>query len=109
VGDLKLEWNLEYRLKLGPRLNLAAWTDAGNIWLLKPDPNRPYSEVRWNKIFQDSFLTSGLGVRLDISFLTVRFDYGAVLYAPIFVDGSKWIWQNKLPLWGAVVGFGLPF
>jgi outer membrane protein assembly factor BamA len=109
VGDLKLEWNLEYRLKLGPRLNLAAWTDAGNIWLLKEDPNRPYSEVRWNKIFQDSFLTSGLGVRLDISFITVRFDYGAVLYGPIFVDGSKWIWQNKLPLWGAVVGFGMPF
>jgi outer membrane protein assembly factor BamA len=109
VGDIKLEWNLEYRLKLGPRLNLAAWSDMGNIWLLNPDPNRPYAEIRWNKIFQDSFLTSGVGVRLDIGFLTMRLDYGAVLYAPIFVDGSKWIWENKLPLWGAVVGFGLPF
>lgn len=109
VGDMKLEWNLEYRLKLGPRLNLAVWSDAGNIWLLNPDPNRPNSEIRWNKILQDSYLTSGLGVRLDISFLTLRFDYGAVLYAPIFIDGSKWIWQNKLPLYGAVIGFGLPF
>lgn len=109
VGDMKLEWNLEYRLKLGSRLNLALWSDAGNIWLLKPDPKRPNSEVRWNKIFQDSFLTSGLGIRLNISFITVRLDYGAVLYAPIFTDGNKWIWQNKLPLYGAVVGFGLPF
>jgi hypothetical protein len=109
VGDIKLEWNLEYRIKLGPRINGAIWTDAGNIWLLKEDPARPYSGIRWNKIFQDSYLTSGLGLRIDAGFLMLRFDYGVVLYAPIFIDGYKWIWQNKLPLWGPVIGFGLPF
>ncbi len=109
VGDLKLEWNLEYRKKLGPRLNIAVWSDLGNIWLLKADPYRPYSEVRWNRIFQDSYLTAGAGVRYDIGLLMIRFDYGYVLYAPIFIDGYKWIWQNKLPLRGAVIGFGLPF
>lgn len=109
VGDVKLEWNLEYRKKLGPRLNVALWSDVGNIWLLKPDPYRPYSEIRWNKIFQDSYLTAGAGVRYDLGLLVIRFDYGYVLYAPIFIDGYKWVWQNKLPLRGAVIGFGMPF
>jgi len=109
VGDMKLEWNLEYRVKIAPKLNGAIWTDVGNIWLLKEDPARPYSAVRWNKIFQDSYLTAGLGLRIDAGFLMLRADYGVVLYAPIFIDGYKWVWQNKLPLWGPVIGFGLPF
>jgi hypothetical protein len=109
VGDMKLEWNLEYRIKLGPRLSTAIFADAGNIWLLEPDPSRPLGEIRWNKIFEDSYLTAGVGLRLDVEVLIIRFDYGAVLYSPIFIDGYKWIWENKLPLYGAVIGFGLPF
>lgn len=109
VGDMKLEWNLEYRIKLGPRLSTALFADAGNIWLLEPDPNRPDAAIRWNSIFKDSYLTAGIGLRLDVEVLIIRFDYGAVLYAPIFIDGEKWIWQNNLPLYGAVIGFGLPF
>jgi hypothetical protein len=109
VGDLKLEWNLEYRIHLGLKLYGAIWADAGNIWLLKEDAARPFSGVRWNKIFQDSYLTTGLGLRFDTGFLILRADYGVVLYAPIFIEGYKWVWQNKLPLWGPVIGFGLPF
>lgn len=108
VGDLKLEWNLEYRFRLFWKLNGAIWSDAGNIWLLKEDPNRPGSGVRWGKIFEDSYLTAGVGVRLDVKFITLRFDYGAVIYAPIFPNGLKWLWENKLP-WFPVVGFGYPF
>ncbi|MBD8489513.1 BamA/TamA family outer membrane protein [Echinicola sp. CAU 1574] len=109
VGDLKLEWNLEYRFKIFTKLNGALWSDAGNIWLLEEDPNRPFSGVRWGKLFQDSYLTSGVGLRIDLKYLLLRLDYGAVLYAPIFIDGYKWIWENKLPLHGPVIGFGYPF
>ena len=109
VGDIKIEWNLEYRIKLGVKLSGAIWSDMGNIFLLEEDPNRPYSQIRWNKIFSDSYLTTGLGLRLDLKYLLLRADYGVVLYAPIFVDGYKWIWQNKLPLHGPVISFGLPF
>jgi len=109
VGDIKIEWNLEYRIKLGVKLSGAIWSDMGNIFLLQEDPNRPYSQIRWNKIIQDSYLTTGLGLRLDLKYLLLRADYGVVLYAPIFIDGDKWIWQNKLPLHGPVISFGLPF
>lgn len=109
VGDIKLEMNLEFRFRLGVRLSGAFWSDAGNIWLLKEDTERPGSGIRWNKIIEDSYLTAGAGLRLDLNFLILRFDYGFLLYAPIFIDGYKWIWENKLPLWGAVIGFGYPF
>lgn len=109
VGDIKLEMNIEYRIRLGSRLNAAIWSDMGNIWLLHEDVERPNSGIRWNKIIQDSYLTAGVGLRLDLKFIVLRYDYGALVYAPIFADGSKWIWQNKLPLWGGVIGFGYPF
>ena len=41
VGDVKLELNLEYRFNFNARLSAALFTDAGNVWLLRPDPYRP--------------------------------------------------------------------
>ena len=109
VGDIKIEFNLEYRFNFNARLSAAVFTDAGNVWLLKPDPYRPLGEIRWGKITDDSYLTAGVGLRLDITFLVIRADYGAVLYAPFFEQGQKWLWENKMHLWGPVFGFGLPF
>lgn len=109
VGDIKIEFNLEYRFNFNARLSAAIFTDAGNVWLLRPDPYRPDGEIRWGKIAQDSYLTAGVGLRLDVTFLVLRADYGAILYAPFFQDGHKWLWQNKESLWGPVFGFGLPF
>lgn len=109
VGDIKLEFNLEYRFNFNARLSAAIFTDAGNIWLLRADPYRPNGEIRWGKLAQDSYLTAGVGLRLDVTFLVIRADYGAILYAPFFAEGDKWLWQNKMTLWGPVFGFGLPF
>lgn len=109
VGDIKIELNLEYRFNFNARLSGAIFTDAGNVWLLNPDPYRPGGEIRWDKIARDSYLTAGVGLRLDVTFLILRVDYGAILYAPVLPDGYKWLWQNKAPLWGPVFGFGLPF
>jgi len=109
VGDIKIEWNLEYRLKLGPKIHVAVWTDIGNIWLIEEDPYRPNSAIRWNKIFEDSYLTGGLGLRYDLGFMIARLDYGAILYTPPLEKGERWIWENRLKLYGAVIGFGLPF
>ena len=109
VGDIKIENNLEFRFKIFYILNGAIWSDFGNIWLMKEDPERPRSGIRWNKVFQDSYLTSGVGLRVDLGFLVVRADYGAILYLPVFEEGYRWLWQNKLPLRGLVFGIGYPF
>jgi outer membrane protein insertion porin family len=109
VGDIKMEWNLEYRLKLAPRVSGALWSDLGNIWLLNEDTNRPGSGVRWNKLFQDSYMTAGAGLRIDASFLVLRLDYGLILYAPNLESGTRWVWQNHKPVHGPVLSFGLPY
>lgn len=109
VGDIRLEVNLEYRFPLFYKLYGAIWADAGNVWLFDEDPDRPLTQIRPGKIIEDSYLTAGLGFRLDLDFLVARFDYGAVLHMPPFSDGFKWIWQNKLPLYGPIIGIGYPF
>lgn len=109
VGDIKLEVNLEFRFRISIRVNGAFWSDAGNIWLFKEDPERPGSGIRWGKVAQDSYFTSGTGLRIDLNYLILRLDYGVILYAPVFSDGYKWIWQNNQPLWHGVIGFGYPF
>ena len=109
VGDFKLELNVEYRFPLIWKLNMAVFSDMGNIWLLNPDPNRPGGEVRWNKLAQDSYLTAGLGLRLDIDYLVLRFDVGVPIYLPVVDYGHRWIWQNKSVPWAPVIGIGYPF
>ena len=37
-GDVKLELNAEYRANLYKFLNVAVFTDAGNVWLINDDP-----------------------------------------------------------------------
>lgn len=109
VGDIRIETNLEYRFHLFYKLNGAIWADYGNIWLHEDDPDRPYSGIHWGEIFEDSYLTAGVGARLDFGYFVARLDYGAVLYAPFFIDGYKWLWQHNFSLWGPMIGIGYPF
>ena len=109
VGDIKIENNLEFRFKIWYIFHGAVWSDLGNIWLMNEDPDRPGSGIRWNKLLQDSYFTTGAGLRVDLGFLVVRADYGFILYLPSLPDGYKWLWQNKAPFRGLVFGVGYPF
>ncbi len=111
VGDFKLEFNLEYRFPLVWKINMAYFVDAGNIWLLEPDPNRPWGEVRWGKLVEDSYYTTGLGVRYQSDYIVLRVDVGLALYFPFAVDGQKWVWQTEAYkyAWAPVFAIGYPF
>ncbi|MCF6352642.1 MAG: BamA/TamA family outer membrane protein [Cyclobacteriaceae bacterium] len=109
VGDIKLEFNVEYRMPLLWKLNLAIFADMGNIWLLKPDPSRPEGEIKWNKILQDTYITSGVGLRLDVDYFVLRLDVAAIIHIPIVAEGSRWVWQYKTLIWAPVIGIGYPF
>ncbi len=111
VGDFKLEFNLEYRFPLVWKINMAYFIDAGNIWLLEPDPNRPWGEVRWGKLAADSYYTTGLGLRFQSDYIVLRADVGLALYFPFAVDGQKWVWQSDVLqyAWAPVFAIGYPF
>src|SRR5690606_1896536 len=43
-GDIKLEFNTEYRAKLFSVVHGAVFVDAGNIWLMNKNPLKPGGE-----------------------------------------------------------------
>jgi outer membrane protein assembly factor BamA len=89
-GDIKLEMNAEYRAQLYRIFHGAVFVDAGNIWLWNKDPNRPGAEFS-NKFTNQLAVGTGLGLRLDLSFLVVRADLAFPLRRPAVTEGSPWV------------------
>lgn len=91
AGDIRLDLNLEYRWKVWKYLELAAFTDAGNVWTI-----RDYGDVQQGGVFSKDFYRQiawsyGAGVRIDLSVFVFRIDMGVKLYDPSRLDyGSQW-------------------
>ena len=102
TGTLKLEANVEYRFRIVSDLHGALFVDAGNIWLLKEDKERPGGEFKFNTFAEQIALNTGFGVRYDLGVLVLRLDFGLGLHAPYntgrsgyfnlnpFKDGFAW-------------------
>ena len=114
AGDIKLDLNLEYRVRLVWALELAAFTDAGNIWTIRQYEAQPngaftknfYKEIAWSY---------GVGIRLNFEFLILRLDLGVKLYDPsrLYYDQKQWRtaanglgWKDDMSLHFAI---GYPF
>lgn len=82
TGTFKFEANLEYRFPIVGPLHGAVFLDAGNVWLLKNDPQRPGGLLQGKSFLKDLALGTGAGLRLDISMLVVRADLGVGIHAP---------------------------
>lgn len=102
TGTLKLEMNVEYRFRIIQDLHGAVFVDAGNIWLMKEDPERPGGEIKADTFAKQIALNTGFGIRYDLEFLVLRLDFGLGLHAPYetkrkgyfnlspFKDGFAW-------------------
>lgn len=85
AGDLRLEFNAEYRFSLFSFFRGALFVDAGNIWTLEPDEDRPgaqflFSEQRVQNILAQPFyrqiaVNAGIGLRVDLSYFIFRLDF----------------------------------
>ena len=56
--------------------------DAGNVWTLHEDVNRPGSQFLFDRFFKQIALGTGIGIRYDISFFMIRIDWGIGLHIP---------------------------
>ena len=97
AGDIRLEFNTEFRFTIYKFFKAALFIDAGNIWLLKNDPDRPNAEFRFtrssgqrNSFIDELAINLGLGVRLDFNFFVVRLDAGLPIRDPAFDDNDRW-------------------
>ena len=89
-GDLKLEFSTEYRAKLFSIVKGAAFVDAGNIWLLNADPNKPGAEIS-KDFMKEIAVGAGVGLRFDVSFFILRTDLAFPLRKPYLPDGERWV------------------
>ena len=82
TGDIKLEANVEYRFPIFGDLYGAAFLDAGNVWLMRKDANRPGGQLTLRNFAKSIALGTGAGIRYDLEFLVVRLDLGIAIHAP---------------------------
>ena len=108
TGTLKLEMNIEYRFRIISDLHGALFIDAGNIWLLKEDKERPGGEFKFNTFAEQIALNTGFGARYDLGILVLRLDFGLGLHAPY--DTGRKGYFNLNPLkdgfaWHFAIGY----
>jgi hypothetical protein len=108
IGDAQLEFNFEYRFNIYKFLNGAWFVDAGNIWLRKPDPNKPGADFKLDRFYKEFATGSGFGLRADFSFFIIRLDAAFKLYDPKYAEGNRWTFDKK-PIKGTVVNFGIGY
>ena len=93
TGDIKLEFNTEYRAKLFSIVNGALFVDAGNIWLMNENPDQPNAE--FTKDFMKQIAVGvGAGLRFDFTFLILRTDLAIPIRQPYPVNGDNWVIDN---------------
>ncbi len=103
-GDIKLEGSLEYRNTILRTLFAADWMgvlflDAGNVWIGPRNPGRnpqdPEGRFRFDSLYREIGIGTGMGLRIAWEYLIVRLDFGVKVFDPsrraegLFPDGLR--------------------
>lgn len=88
-GDIKLEFNAEYRMNVYNFINFGVFADVGNIWLVNEDPERPGGKFS-KEWFSELAVGAGFGLRLDFSIMILRLDLAMPLRIPYYEKGERW-------------------
>lgn len=92
-GDIKLGASIEFRSKLFWKFNGAMFVDAGNIWTIREYPEQPGGCFRFDSFSREIAMSYGLGLRLDLGVLVLRFDGGLKAVNPAGTTS-----EERLPL-----------
>ena len=93
-GEIIFETSFEVRKKVLGFLETAFFVDAGNIWTLKEDEQRPGAHFQIDSFLSEIAIGSGLGLRLNFDFLIVRLDAGIKVYDPARDKQKRFIFQR---------------
>ena len=110
AGDLKFEFNAEYRFPILGALQGALFLDAGNVWLMRNDSAHPDGQLRMSCFLDQIALGTGTGIRYNLDFLVLRLDLGIGIHAPY--DTGKKGYYNMKKFWdslGLHFAVGYPF
>lgn len=113
-GDVKLEFSTEYRAKIYSVVNGAIFLDAGNIWLLNNNTDKPGSKFS-SKFLDELAVGVGAGLRFDFSFLVLRTDLAFPIRKPFLAAGNRWVldqinfgsgpWRSENLVFNLAIGY----
>ena len=106
MDNVKLTTNIEYRMPFTPMFEGAAFIDAGNIWSLKDSGFG--DEFKFSKFISQMGVGTGVGLRINVAYITLRLDAAYKVYDPNKPVGDRWVLGNT---WKPVLNFafGYPF
>ncbi|WHF52219.1 BamA/TamA family outer membrane protein [Chryseobacterium gotjawalense] len=106
MDNIKLTTNIEYRMPFTDMFEGAAFVDAGNIWSLKDSGFG--DQFKFNKFISQMGVGTGVGLRINIAYITLRLDAAYKVYDPNQPVGDRWVFGST---WKPVVNFafGYPF
>ncbi len=95
-GDIRLDFNVEYRAKLFWVIELGLFVDAGNIWTIRDYVDQPGGVFRFDKFYEQIAMSYGLGLRMDFKYFLLRLDLGMKAFNP--ASGQEH-WPLTSPNW----------
>ncbi|KDN54559.1 translocation and assembly module lipoprotein TamL [Flavobacterium seoulense] len=113
-GDLKFEFSTELRAQLYKLVKGAVFVDAGNIWLLNKNPEKPGAEFT-GQFMNQLAVGTGVGLRFDFNFLVLRTDLAFPLRKPYLPKGEQWViddikfsdggWRKENLIFNLAIGY----
>lgn len=109
TGEMQLETNLEYRIRMFWKLEAAIFADAGNVWTWKPSPDEdPEHPTSIGPDFYKAIAMDwGYGLRVNLDFIVLRLDLGHKLRDPS-VGKNADPWRSPAT-WYKSNGFAIHF
>ena len=90
TGDMTFVLNLEERFPLIGIIEGALFTDIGNIWLFNDNPELSGGQFTFRSFLPSLAVGVGLGLRANVSILTIRMDVGLPAYDPGYSPDERW-------------------
>ena len=90
-GDIRLEFNTELRVKFNKYVEGAVFVDAGNVWMQKDEESYGQAAVFGSDFYKQIAIGTGLGLRLDFSYLVLRFDLATPVRKPFLPESERWV------------------
>ncbi|MDR1632475.1 MAG: sorting and assembly machinery component 50 [Dysgonamonadaceae bacterium] len=110
-GDIKMDFNIEYRSRFFWKLEAAAFIDAGNIWTIRNYEGQENGAFKFNSFYKEIAVGYGIGLRLVMDYFLVRFDCGWKAYDPSLWGKEAWVIKNPnfTSNWAWHIAVGYPF
>ena len=104
---MKIAISGEFRFKLVGSLKGALFADAGNIWNVFDNVVDEKSTFKSLNDLEDTALGTGFGLRYDLGFFVIRFDFGFKTYNPSKETGKRLFQEYNFG--HSVLNFGINY